>query len=703
MADVQALKAKISSACVLLRSNEASIDGLRQAFEFPQEKAQCQEFIRNKTADLNYLTRGISQGKELLEKYIKDAIERIDRRAEQKDQEKLMIDLNKHLEEDANRLEILTIQWLNKIEFRLEELTQQAILISDAASNTSYHANRSDDNGIQNQESHLSKGIDHGMRIRRPLLEVPTFSGNFREFTAFWSVYQSLIHDDSNLSDQEKFLFLKQALKGKAAASISSIPVTGEKYFVAVNILKKQYDRSGSMADILISEIERIPRANDNPRSCRETLSAITARITHLEQTGMSLNADRVWRRLILSKFTEHICSTVIRKESDANIASEVQEIVDTIDDIITLQETTELTTRTLFGTENRGSTNPTRPYSTARQPKQVASYRPCLCGGQHSPQRCDKFPTPEARRVEVRRQGVCWKCFDNSHTSNNCTKMSKCPKCNQNHHSSLCIGTSDRTGAGQQADRKQNQPQRPPIQRQQASSLPRNTDHYRAQQHRNGSYQRDTDRVQTLSNSVPERPLAGQNVLQMASAMIYNEAEARYLPITILLDSGAQRSFIKARYESLLGLPTIRTTSFTTSGMGELQETFNSTELRITLRSNRGSAKLHQLPIFTKEKLTTTTRTAHLSRADKEFIKKEKVIIAQRGLFSREVLPDILIGQDLLNQIIDHEARAIKLPSGLMLTPTIFGYTVSGSSDKTAHSTDENNSQCSSLIIATP
>ncbi|VDL81726.1 unnamed protein product [Nippostrongylus brasiliensis] len=77
MADVQALKAKISSACVLLRSNEASVEGLRQAFEFPQEKAQCQEFIRNKTADLNYLTRGISQGKELLEKYIKDAIERI--------------------------------------------------------------------------------------------------------------------------------------------------------------------------------------------------------------------------------------------------------------------------------------------------------------------------------------------------------------------------------------------------------------------------------------------------------------------------------------------------------------------------------------------------------------------------------------------------------------------------------------------------
>uniref|UniRef100_A0A183F8I0 ANF_receptor domain-containing protein n=1 Tax=Heligmosomoides polygyrus TaxID=6339 RepID=A0A183F8I0_HELPZ len=38
-------------------------------------------------------------------------------------------------------------------------------------------------------------------------------------------------------------LFLKQALKGEAAASITYVPVIGDKYYGAVNILKKQYDR----------------------------------------------------------------------------------------------------------------------------------------------------------------------------------------------------------------------------------------------------------------------------------------------------------------------------------------------------------------------------------------------------------------------------------------------------------------------------
>ncbi|VDO36280.1 unnamed protein product [Heligmosomoides polygyrus] len=136
---------------------------------------------------------------------------------------------------------------------------------------------------------------------------------------------------------------------------------------------------------------------------------------------------------------------------------------------------------------------------------------------------------------------------------------------------------------------------------------------------------------------------------------------------------------------------------------MGELQETFNSNELRVTLKGNHDSAKLHSLPVFTKDKLTSITKTAELSRTDKYFIKKEKITIAQQGLFSHEVSPDIIIGQDLLNKVIDHETTVIKLPSGLILTPTIFGYTISGASDKTAILTKNSTSECSSLIIATP
>ncbi|XGW34741.1 hypothetical protein V3C99_018619 [Haemonchus contortus] len=208
-------------------------------------------------------------------------------------------------------LEVTIIQWLDKIEFRRDESLQQSAPMASSQKSSNHTSSNT-----SCQERSTSGTSHKGATFGRPLLEVPTFSGNYREFSTLWSVFESLIHSDDDLSDQEKFLFLKQAFKGKAASSLSSIPVMGKEYITAITLLKKHYDRSASIANILINEIERLPRAQGYPRSCRETLAAISPRVTLLEQTGTSMNAHRMWRRLILSKFTESICATVIRMET---------------------------------------------------------------------------------------------------------------------------------------------------------------------------------------------------------------------------------------------------------------------------------------------------------------------------------------------------------------------------------------------------
>ncbi|VDO70872.1 unnamed protein product [Heligmosomoides polygyrus] len=78
-------------------------------------------------------------------------------------------------------------------------------------------------------------------------------------------------------------------------------------------------------------------------------------------------------------------------------------------------------------------------------------------------------------------------------------------------------------------------------------------------------------------------------------------------------------------------------------------------------------------------QKPTVPSSTAILSPADKNFIKKKKLSIAQKSLLSMKISPDIVIGQDLINQIILYEAPIMRLPSGLILTPAIFGHTISG------------------------
>ena len=96
--------------------------------------------------------------------------------------------------------------------------------------------------------------------------------------------------------------------------------------------------------------------------------------------------------------------------------------------------------------------------------------------------------------------------------------------------------------------------------------------------------------------------------MLQMATALIFNEDEKDYHPITVLLDSGAQRSFIKADLAEQLKLPILSCTSLTTTGMGELHETFVSKEVLVTLKSLHNSNKLKRVPIYTKEKLSSKT-----------------------------------------------------------------------------------------------
>ncbi|VDL72718.1 unnamed protein product [Nippostrongylus brasiliensis] len=77
MADLRRFKSKISKACALVRSRDAEMEKLQRPFDFPTEKSQCEEFIRAKTADLNYLSRGITRGMQILDKYIKEAVEMI--------------------------------------------------------------------------------------------------------------------------------------------------------------------------------------------------------------------------------------------------------------------------------------------------------------------------------------------------------------------------------------------------------------------------------------------------------------------------------------------------------------------------------------------------------------------------------------------------------------------------------------------------
>ncbi|KHJ99078.1 hypothetical protein OESDEN_00930 [Oesophagostomum dentatum] len=268
------------------------------------------------------------------------------------------------------------------------------------------------------------------------------------------------------------------------------------------------------------------------------------------------MNADRVWRRIILSKFPEFICNNVIQRE------------------------------------------------------------------------------TEQARRFEARRQKSCWRCFAKNHQSKECTVLGLCPKCNEPHHTSLSLSGVKKQDSGfvtlsrlpQQHSQNSQQLQAGRWQQ----SQPAKVAQMQQPPSSNRNRQQGIERIQAVQNSQSGRETAildttpsnvMQCVLQIATAMIFNEGEMDYLPVNLLLDSGAQRSFINSGLSSGLKLSIMRSSSFTTSEMGELQEIFKSNKVQITLKGLHSSKKLKKQSVHTKEKLTTRLEAAQLSKDDLKFI----------------------------------------------------------------------------------
>ena len=80
--------------------------------------------------------------------------------------------------------------------------------------------------------------------VKLPKLDVPTFNGDILGWKSFWEQFCISVHDRSTLSDSEKLVYLRHALKdGTAKRAIEGLSRSGEHYAEAIDSLKSRYDR----------------------------------------------------------------------------------------------------------------------------------------------------------------------------------------------------------------------------------------------------------------------------------------------------------------------------------------------------------------------------------------------------------------------------------------------------------------------------
>ena len=151
-----------------------------------------------------------------------------------KDKEKLLSEIDKEIflliSEDEVEQEVIDCEDLkSEIQSFVIELEARKLEIS--ASNY----------GSQNAQAvSPSPSFASSDMPKLPKLQLPKFSGDPKKWQEWWDSFQ-VIHENTSLSDVNKFRHLKTLLEGPAATAISGIQPTNANYREAVELLQTRF------------------------------------------------------------------------------------------------------------------------------------------------------------------------------------------------------------------------------------------------------------------------------------------------------------------------------------------------------------------------------------------------------------------------------------------------------------------------------
>ena len=84
-------------------------------------------------------------------------------------------------------------------------------------------------------------GSGGGSKVRLPKLQLPSFDGNFKDWSAFWDSFDSAINSNQSLTPIKRFSYLRASLRGSVAATINGLSLSSANYEAAVALVKERY------------------------------------------------------------------------------------------------------------------------------------------------------------------------------------------------------------------------------------------------------------------------------------------------------------------------------------------------------------------------------------------------------------------------------------------------------------------------------
>lgn len=286
--------------------------------------------------------------------------------------------------------------------------------------------------------------VNAPIEVKLPQITIPTFGGDYEEWTAFYDAFVSLVDYNVNLSDVNKMHYLRSSLKGDALKVISRLPVTEANYKVALKALIERFQNKRVIVNKCLNTLINQPamrRRNANEiRSlidttkesiqCIDTLNIMTDDwgpfIIFIVQSKMDTTTRVEWEDYLGG-------ATSIPNSKSLFTFLETQfRILDGSN----FNNNNELNVVSHEPVAYNPSQNKNRVGHNTNAKNQPNNFEICsVCKENHWILNCPKFldwPAVQRKNFAVQNK-ICIVCL-HSHENNQCRSTYRCKKCNGAH-----------------------------------------------------------------------------------------------------------------------------------------------------------------------------------------------------------------------------------------------------------------------------
>ena len=462
-----------------------------------------------------------------------------------------------------------------------------------------------------------SSSIGKVIRAKLPKLHLRNFSGKICEWPEFWDGFSSSIDDNDQLSDVDKFAYLRGYLEGPAKATIAGLSLTGANYKCAVDLLKKRFEKKNEVQRAHINELIHLPavyRERDTHR-LRKLYDSCEAHNRALQALGVSEGSySTIVVPTIMDKLPEQFRLAITRGTSFLEWS--MKEMLEAYEKELELREAHY--PAGFNNTEKEQERNSGKRYGQqgpaaallANEKKNCA-----FCLKNHAHEKCDGVVDPKTRKNIARKYGRCFICLFKGHRASNCSVKSKCENCNGSHHIALCEASSkDDKMHAEKTTETDNEPK-----------------------------QVNTNVHITSSNSNLHVGGGGLVALQTARGVLRGQGEVK---VRVLFDGGSHRSFVTSKTASLANSKGVRRELLGINTFGQKCTNAEQREVvELNLESADGQKSLTLEAVVVPE--ICSIQNAHVELAHKEYLKG--IWFSDVCKREEELEIDVLIGSDYL------------------------------------------------------